>query len=111
MHNIMEGVVVSLPLYSATRSVKLVLILTFLNGLCEPLGVLFAYGMSYFFRVDLKERIPEMLSIVGGIMIAISIVELLPDAVKANQWNALFHILGGVLCTAFLLIISNFAGA
>lgn len=92
LHNIIEGMVVALPLWYATKSTQRVLVLTFLNGLTEPLGVLIAY-MGYRLFGDsssygsMEESVTAhpswvngTLAGVAGIMFSISGTELLPSA-------------------------------
>lgn len=84
--------VVALPLWYTTRSSKQVLLLTFLNGLAEPLGVLIAFaGYSLFGDTEQYGSMEESASAhptwvngtlagVAGIMFSISCTELLPSA-------------------------------
>ncbi|KAJ3222429.1 hypothetical protein HDU78_011757, partial [Chytriomyces hyalinus] len=83
IHNLPEGMVVALPLWYTSRSRARVLILTFINGLMEPLGVVIAWCLGGGNELFTKPgRINKMLCGVSGIMIAIAFGELLPSAVE-----------------------------
>ncbi|KAJ3206766.1 hypothetical protein HDU67_007955 [Dinochytrium kinnereticum] len=83
LHNVLEGMVVSLPLYVSTRgSIPQILLLTFLNGLMEPLGVLIAWSLGLGRFLDTVARVHAVLSVVAGVMACIAFVELLPGALE-----------------------------
>ncbi len=78
IHNIPEGIAVSVPVYYATGSRKKAFTWSFLSGLAEPLGAVIAYLVLAPFLT------PVMLGIIfaaiAGIMVFISLDELLPAA-------------------------------
>ncbi len=78
IHNIPEGIAVSIPLYYATGDKKKAFWLSFSSGLAEPAGGILGYlALSPFFN----EFVYALLfSGVAGIMVFISIDELLPTA-------------------------------
>ena len=43
LHNIPEGVAIAVPIYCSTKSKKKALLKTFLSGISEPIGALFAF--------------------------------------------------------------------
>jgi zinc transporter, ZIP family len=78
IHNIPEGIAISVPVYYSTGSRRRAFWYSFASGLSEPLGALIGYLL-------LKDRIGGptfgiILSAVAGIMIYISLDELLPSA-------------------------------
>jgi zinc transporter, ZIP family len=78
IHNIPEGIAISVPVYYATGSRKRAFWYSFASGLSEPLGAAVGY-------VLLRNHIQGplfgfVLAAVGGIMIYISLDELLPSA-------------------------------
>ncbi|MFQ5811899.1 MAG: zinc transporter ZupT [Anaerolineae bacterium] len=76
MHNIPEGLAVSAPVYAATGSRSKAFWWSFLSGVAEPVGALLAAVVLMPF---LNEAIlGALLSAVAGIMVFISIDELLP---------------------------------
>ncbi|KAJ3414636.1 hypothetical protein HDV05_006277 [Chytridiales sp. JEL 0842] len=87
LHNVPEGMAVAIPLYAAQTSTPRVLLLTLLNGLAEPLGVLL--GAALLGPYLTPALLSRCLAAVGGIMACISIHELIPTAVKyAGQGRA-----------------------
>ena len=105
LHNIPEGISIAVPIYYSTRNKKLAFRNAFISGMAEPLGALLAL-------VFLKNYISEMmvsiiLIIVAGLMITLSIQELLPESLKYKENKALYLGLasGGelVLINMFLL--------
>lgn len=83
IHNIPEGISVSVPIYYATGNRKRAFIYSFLSGLSEPLGALVGY---FIFRAFFNDIIFGLLfGIVAGIMVYISIDELLPTSRKYGQ--------------------------
>ncbi|KAJ1533930.1 hypothetical protein HK096_004567 [Nowakowskiella sp. JEL0078] len=86
LHNVLEGVVVALPLWYTTGSRIRVLWWTLLNGLVEPVGCLLAQLFVYWLQpggsVGDNKMINYTLAVVAGVMISISVVELLPSSIK-----------------------------
>ncbi|MCP4051191.1 MAG: zinc transporter ZupT [bacterium] len=78
IHNVPEGIAVSVPIFYATNSRKKAFIYSFLSGLAEPLGALIGYGLLFAFLNDIVFGI--LFSLVAGIMVFISLDELLPSA-------------------------------
>ncbi|KAJ3372774.1 hypothetical protein HDU91_002134 [Kappamyces sp. JEL0680] len=80
LHKVPEGMAVALPLYASTKSTAKVAFWTTVNGLAEPAGVLVG---GIFLGPYLDEYIlSRCLALVGGLMFAISVHELLPVAVR-----------------------------
>jgi len=79
-HNIPEGMAVAAPIYGATHSKWQAMKYTILSGLCEPAGaILIGWGMGPY----LTEYVIQcMLAGVAGIMVYMSIRELLPATYK-----------------------------
>ncbi len=83
MHNIPEGISIAMPIYYATKNKKKALKLTFLSGMSEPLGALLAF---IFLKNIINNNIMGALfAIIAGIMSYISIIELLPAALKYKE--------------------------
>jgi ZIP family zinc transporter len=78
LHNVPEGISVSVPVYFATGSRRKAFSLSFLSGLSEPLGALLVW------LVLLPWVTPAVMGVlfgaVAGIMVYISLDELLPTA-------------------------------
>ncbi len=76
LHNIPEGIAVSVPIYTATRSRRKAFLWSALSGLTEPLGALIA---ALFLMPFLSNSlIGVTLAVVAGIMMFISMDELVP---------------------------------
>jgi len=76
IHNIPEGLAVSAPIYAATGSRSKAFWWSFLSGVAEPIGALLAAVVLMPFLND--ALLGVLLSAVAGIMVFISIDELLP---------------------------------
>ena len=80
LHNIPEGIAIAMPIYFATKSKYKAIKYSFLSGMAEPLGALIAF-------LCLKPFINELIlgiifAVVCGIMIYISLDELIPSSRK-----------------------------
>ena len=78
IHNIPEGISVAAPVYYATGSRKKALFWSFLSGLSEPLGALVGYLILLPLINDVMMGV--LFAAVAGIMVFISLDELLPGA-------------------------------
>lgn len=78
LHNIPEGIAVSVPIYNATGSRKKALVFSILSGLAEPVGALI--GMMFLLSVWTPVMNALLLAGVAGVMVYISLDELLPSA-------------------------------
>lgn len=83
MHNIPEGISIAMPVYYATKNKKKAIGLTFLSGMSEPLGAVLAF---LFLKPVISNTIMGgLFAIIAGIMTYISIIELLPAALKYKE--------------------------
>jgi ZIP family zinc transporter len=99
IHNIPEGIAVSVPLYYATKSRKKAFTLSFLSGLAEPVGAL----IGYFILINFFS--PAIFGLVfasvAGIMVYISLDELLPTAEKYGEHHiAIYGLISGMIIMA-----------
>jgi ZIP family zinc transporter len=78
IHNIPEGIAVSVPIYYATGSKKRAFWLSFASGLSEPIGAVIGYLILFPFMNEMIYGI--LFAVVAGIMVFISLDELLPSA-------------------------------
>ena len=78
IHNIPEGIAVSVPIFYATKSRKKAFWLSALSGLAEPVGVLLGFFLLKSFIND--TTLGLVFAGVAGIMVYISLDELLPTA-------------------------------
>ena len=104
IHNIPEGIAVAVPIYHATGSRKKAFWYSFLSGLSEPAGALLAYlFLIQFWTPSLNGLI---LAAVSGIMVFISIDELLPSAEKYGKHHiSIMGLIAGMAVMAFSLYL------
>lgn len=104
IHNIPEGIAVSVPLYYATGSKKKAFFYSFASGLSEPVGALVGYGLFYKFFNDISFGL--LFAGVAGIMVFISIDELLPTAEKYGEHHlAIYGLIAGMIVMAVSLLL------
>lgn len=106
VHNIPEGFCVALPIYSATGNKAKSMLYATLAGLAEPLGALIVY---FFLSAYLNSMaIGVMLGVVAGIMVYISLDELLPTANRFARWHiGLSGLVTGMIIMAGSLYLLN----
>ncbi len=104
IHNIPEGIAVSVPLYYATGSKKKAFGWSFLSGLSEPVGALVGYFLFMQFFNELTFGI--LFASVAGIMVYISLDELLPTAEKYGKHHiAIYGVISGMAVMAVSLLL------
>lgn len=101
LHNIPEGIGIAVPIYYATGNKSRGLIYSLISGLAEPLGAILAYLILKNFIND--TTISMVLIFVAGIMITLSIEEMLPEANKYNK--KIQNIIG--LISGLILVLVN----
>ena len=104
IHNIPEGIAVSVPISYGTGSKKKGFILSFISGLAEPIGALLAWLILMPF---LSENLFGFIfAAVAGIMVFISIDELLPTAREYGlHHHAMYGFVAGMAIMAFSLLL------
>lgn len=104
IHNIPEGIAVSVPVYFATGDKKKAFWLSFLSGLAEPVGALIGYLILLPFMGDLVFGI--LFAGVAGIMVFISLDELLPAAQKYGEHHlSIYGLIAGMMVMAVSLVL------
>lgn len=76
IHNIPEGLAISIPVYAATGSRKKAFLWSFLSGVAEPVGA--AIAAVFLVPILTQSLLGWMLALVAGIMVFISLDELMP---------------------------------
>lgn len=109
IHNIPEGIAVAIPIYYATKSKGKALLYATLSGFSELLGALLCMGVTAIFGVELTGGgpvFPLILAAVAGIMIYISLDELLPTAEKYGKHHiAIAGVISGMAIMGISLLI------
>ncbi|MGI6572574.1 MAG: zinc transporter ZupT [Fermentimonas sp.] len=104
IHNIPEGIAVSVPIYYATGNRKRAFWLSFLSGLAEPLGALVGYLILAPFLNDTLFGL--IFAAIAGIMVFISLDELLPAAREyGKHHHAIYGLIAGMAVMAFSLLL------
>lgn len=106
IHNIPEGIAVSIPIFYATGSRLKAFRLSLLSGLAEPVGAVLAWlVLMPFMSATLMGCV---LAGVAGIMVFISIDELLPAAREYGEAHiAIYGVVAGMaLMAASLLMLA-----
>ncbi|APU78939.1 zinc transporter ZupT [Campylobacter jejuni] len=102
IHNIPEGLAVSLPIYHATGDKKKAFIYSALSGLAEPLGAFVGALILLPFIGDLTLAIS--FAVIAGIMVFISLDELLPAAKTYDKaHDSLYGLIVGMAIMALSL--------
>ncbi|MCM3705949.1 MULTISPECIES: zinc transporter ZupT [Cytobacillus] len=104
IHNIPEGIAVSVPVYYATGSKKKAFKLSFLSGLSEPIGAVVAYMILMPYLNDVMFGV--IFAAVAGIMVFISLDELLPAAKKYDEAHtSIYGLVAGMAVMALSLLL------
>lgn len=104
IHNIPEGLAVSAPIYFATKSRRKAFVLSFLSGFAEPVGALVGYFLLRAFFTDVTFGV--VFASVAGIMIYISLDELLPTAEEFGEHHlAIGGVIAGMIIMAASLLL------
>ena len=104
IHNIPEGIAVSIPIYYATGSRKKAFTYSFLSGLSEPLGAVIGYFLLTSFMLD--SLMGAVFSMIAGIMVFISFDQLLPAARQYGEHHlAVYGMVSGMLVMALSLLL------
>lgn len=104
IHNIPEGIAVSVPVYYATGSRKTAFRWSLLSGLSEPLGALVGYLVLSAVLNDVVFGI--LFAAVAGIMVFISLDELLPTAREYGEPHlSIYGMVGGMAVMAVSLLL------
>lgn len=101
IHNIPEGIAVSVPVYYATKNRKRAFWLSFLSGLAEPVGALLGYFILRNVFSDLTFGV--IFAGVAGIMVYISLDELLPTAEEYGEHHVA---IGGLIAGMAIMAVS-----
>lgn len=104
IHNIPEGIAISVPVYFATKNRKKAFWLSFLSGLAEPVGAIIGY---FILRTIFNEStFGVIFAGVAGIMVYISLDELLPTAEEYGEHHiAIGGLISGMAAMAISLLL------
>lgn len=103
VHNIPEGIAVSIPIFYATGSGRRAFLYSFSWGLAEPLGAVIGYTILRPFLTP--ALLSTLLAFVAGIMVYISVDELLP---LAHRYGKEHLVIIGIVAGMALMVGSLF---
>ena len=101
IHNIPEGIAVSMPIFYATSNKNKAFVYSFLSGISEPVGALVGYLLLMPFLTPTV--LAGTLAFVAGIMIYISLDELLP---MAHTYGHGHLVISGVTLGMLMMAVS-----
>jgi len=111
LHNIPEGISVSVPIFYASGSRKKAFAYSFLSGLAEPIGAGIAYLLLRLLVGGANGGIPAqamgiLFGAVAGIMVYISLDELLPTSrAYGKGHDSLIGLIAGMVVMALSLLL------
>lgn len=104
IHNIPEGISVAVPVFYGSGSKKEAFLYSFISGIAEPIGGLFAYFV--FLNHASDTMIGIVFAVVSGIMAFISLDELLPAAEEyGNHHTTIYGTILGMVFMALSLVL------
>jgi zinc transporter, ZIP family len=104
IHNIPEGLAVAVPVFFATGNRRKAFCLSFLSGLSEPFGALVGYLLLARFMNDVVFGV--LFASVAGIMIYISLDELLPTAREYGKAHLeIYGLVTGMIVMSISLLL------
>lgn len=101
-HNIPEGIVIAVPVYAATRSRAKAFGYALASGLSEPVGAIVTVVCLQ--GIVTQRLLENLLCLVAGLMLGVSLVELFPDAYayKEPLWAV-----GGALTGCAVMAVTS----
>lgn len=104
IHNVPEGIAVSIPIYHATGSRIKAFWYSFASGLAEPVGAVLGYFILIQFMNEFVFGI--VFAGVAGVMVFISLDQLLPAAQKwGHHHHSIYGLIIGMVVMAISLIL------
>lgn len=102
LHNIPEGIAISIPIYYGNNNKKKAILYTLIAALSEPFGALFS--LLFLYNIN-NYLFGIILAFTSGIMIYLSIFELLKEGFKNKICIYIYYFLGIIIMIISKLII------
>lgn len=103
LHNIPEGISIAVPLYFATKKKLKTFLIVLISGLSELLGSILTYlFLSQYINNFI---IGCIFSLTAGIMLNISLTEILKEAIKYKEKK---YLILGLLLGTIVMLLSHF---
>jgi len=104
IHNIPEGIAVSVPIYYASGDRKKAFLYSFASGLSEPIGAVIGYLLLMPLMNNVMYGV--LFAGVAGIMVFISLDELLPSAREYGEHHlSIYGLVAGMAVMAVSLLL------
>lgn len=104
IHNIPEGIAVSVPVYFATHDRKKAFLYSFLSGLAEPVGAVIGFLVLMPFMSETVMGV--LFGMVAGIMVFISVDELLPASQAYGEHHlSIYGLIAGMAVMSLSLLL------
>lgn len=104
IHNVPEGISVAMPIYCSTGSKKKAFAFSLLSGLAEPVGAVIAFLVLRPFLSDTLFGV--LYAAIAGIMVFISLDELLPTAQEFGEHHlSVYGLIAGMIVMAGSLLL------
>lgn len=103
LHNIPEGISIAVPLYFATKKKSKTFLIVLISGLSELLGSILAY--LFLSKYINSFIIGCIFSLTAGIMLNISLTEILKEAIKYKEKK---YLILGLLLGTIVMLLSHF---
>jgi ZIP family zinc transporter len=106
IHNVPEGICVAMPIYYATGSKWKGFWWSFLSGLSEPVGAIFGYAILNGNDMS-PAAFGSLFGLVAGMMVFISVKELIPTALKYDphdEYVTTYVFVGMAIMAASLIL-------
>ena len=104
IHNIPEGIAVSVPIFYATGNRKKAFLYSIVSGLAEPVGAIVGYIILGTILNELAFGV--IFGMLAGIMMYISLGELLPSAREYGETHlSVYGLVGGMFVMAISLLL------
>ena len=101
IHNIPEGISVSMPIFYATGNRKKAFFYSFLTGISEPVGAIIGFLILMPFLSE--GFLASLLAFIAGIMVYISMDEILPTAHRYGHGHT---VIVGLVAGMFVMALS-----
>jgi ZIP family zinc transporter len=104
LHNIPEGLAVAVPIYFATGNRRRAIGYSFMSGMSEPLGA--ALGYAFIYPYFSEGVLGIVHASVAGIMVFISLDQLVPNAKRYEQGHdSVYGLIAGLGLMAIVLLL------
>ena len=110
LHNIPEGISTAAPIYYSTGSKAKAFLFAFCTGYVQVLGALIAWALTRSVLYDIDAAFGVAFALAAGVMVYVSIHQLLPAAQKYGKHHVVMKwLFAGMAVMAASLVVLGFA--